>query len=54
MSKVLSDLYVNNIRAYYNILKWLTENDGQFPAPSADQTAEADISVLTSEVEEIL
>ena len=20
-------LYVNNIRAYYNILKWLTENE---------------------------
>lgn len=25
-------LYVNNIRSYYNILKWLTENEGAVPS----------------------
>jgi len=38
-------LYVNNIRSYYNILKWLTENEGFDPleipdAPSSDKPVE--------------
>ncbi len=32
-------LYVNNIRAYYNILKWLTENEGDPGNAVAEETA---------------
>jgi len=29
-------LYVNNIRAYYNIVRWLTENEEQPKENAAD------------------
>lgn len=28
-------LYVNNIRSYYNIIRWLTENEDTIPAPES-------------------
>ena len=34
-------LYVNNIRAYYNILKWLTENEGTAPPDDGEALAAA-------------
>ena len=36
-------LYVNNIRAYYNILLWLTENEGPPPEEEAVVTAQDDL-----------
>ena len=30
-------LYVNNIRAYYNIIKWLTENEEQEEVTEEDE-----------------
>jgi hypothetical protein len=34
-------LYVNNIRSYYNILKWLTANEGEpMPEDLDEVTAE--------------
>ena len=47
-------LYVNNIRAYYNILKWLTENEEPIDYGAIDSDTEADISALAAEVEEVL
>lgn len=34
-------LYVNNIRAYYNIISWLTENEEQPEENSSDESADA-------------
>jgi membrane-bound lytic murein transglycosylase F len=34
-------LYVNNIRAYYNIISWLTENEAQPKDDSGEESADA-------------
>lgn len=41
-------LYVNNIRAYYNILQWLTENEE--PEAVEGETAESDSATASEEV----
>ena len=40
-------LYVNNIRSYYNILKWLTANEG---APELDLEIPPDVAPETAEI----
>lgn len=41
-------LYVNNIRAYYNIIKWLTENEQQ--EETAEEEAEMIAGVMDGEL----
>ena len=38
-------LYVNNIRSYYNLLQWLTENENL--APDDEETAEKSAAIVT-------
>ncbi|MDX1403023.1 MAG: hypothetical protein R3192_00725, partial [Woeseiaceae bacterium] len=40
-------LYVNNIRSYYNIIQWLTENEAE-PEPEEEIEAAADNEVVAS------
>ena len=40
-------LYVNNIRAYYNILKWLTEQE-EIEEPDSDPSEPADSEIVSS------
>ena len=40
-------LYVNNIRSYYNILKWLTANEG---VPELDLEIPSDVAPETAEI----
>ena len=39
-------LYVNNIRAYYNIIRWLTENEEQ---PEEEAEPESDLIAMLGE-----
>jgi hypothetical protein len=48
-------LYVNNIRSYYNILKWLTANEEQpelGPFPELDEQPEIEVEIEKPAVEE--
>jgi membrane-bound lytic murein transglycosylase F len=40
-------LYVNNIRSYYNIVRWITENE-EAPEPPAEEEASEEIEIASS------
>jgi membrane-bound lytic murein transglycosylase F len=40
-------LYVNNIRSYYNIVRWITENEEE-PEPPAEEEASEEIEIASS------
>jgi len=41
-------LYVNNIRSYYNIIRWLTENEESLQEPAEDDVATEEIEIASS------
>ena len=42
-------LYVNNVRAYYNIIKWLTDNEAPADGEDAEDADAADLVAMVTE-----